>query len=156
MNEKEMLYNLLKETFILLDDGDRRLFGRYKLTPPRFYALTHINEEPGLSSSNLSDRLLCDKSNVTRIVKGLESEGYIIRKQHESDGRTKRLYLTEEGTHILQIVQVAHQAFNDQRLHCVNNSAQNDLLRSLTTLNKTLLTVLSSDGQENATNGNII
>ncbi|MCA9927918.1 MAG: MarR family transcriptional regulator, partial [Anaerolineales bacterium] len=93
MNEKEMLYNLLKEIFILLDDGDRRLFGQYKLTPPRFYALTHINEEPGLSSSKLSDRLLCDKSNVTRIVKGLEAEGHIIRKQHETDGRTKQLYL---------------------------------------------------------------
>ncbi|HEX6384723.1 MAG TPA: hypothetical protein VF177_08645 [Anaerolineae bacterium] len=66
--EKEWLYNLLKETFLLLDDGARRLFSRFDLTTPRFYALFHIGQEPGISSSHLSERLLCDKSNVTHIV----------------------------------------------------------------------------------------
>ncbi|MCA9922529.1 MAG: MarR family transcriptional regulator [Anaerolineales bacterium] len=156
MNEKEMLYNLLKEIFILLDDGDRRLFGQYKLTPPRFYALTHINEEPGLSSSKLSDRLLCDKSNVTRIVKGLEAEGHIIRKQHETDGRTKQLYLTEQGKDVLREVQIAHQSFNNQRLESVKDLSDVDLLKSLTKLNQTLLAVLNSDEHKQDSNGKIV
>lgn len=154
MDTKEKLYNLLKETFILLDDGDRRLFGHYKLTSPRFYALTHINEEPGLSSSKLSDRLLCDKSNVTRIVKGLETEGFIVRKPHETDGRTLRLYLTESGSAVLAKVQQAHQTFNAYRLDCLDDLSQGDLLQNLTRLNQSLLSALIEVKDKHSDNGN--
>ena len=138
MSERELLYNLLKQTFILLDDGDRQLFGHYNLTAPRYYALLHVSEKPGLSSSELSDRLLCDKSNVTRIVKGLESAGYIIRKPHETDGRTLRLYLTEHGETVCAEVSAAHQKYNDIRLDCISEISQGNLLENLSLLNDSL------------------
>ena len=143
MSERESLYNLLKQTFILLDDGDRQLFGRFRLTSPRYYALLHISEKPGLSSSELSDRLLCDKSNVTRIVKGLEGAGLIIRKPHETDGRTLRLYLTEEGKAICAEVSAAHQNYNDLRLNCISEISQGNLLENLSILNESLQKELS-------------
>ena len=143
MNERELLYNLLKQTFILLDDGDRRLFGRYNLSPTRYYALLHVSESPGLSSSELSDRLLCDKSNVTRIVKGLENSGYIIRKPHETDGRTLRLYLTTQGKTVCADVSVAHQTYNELRLSCINEISQGNLLENLSLLNDSLQNELS-------------
>ena len=138
MSERETLYNLLKQTFILLDDGDRRLFGRFNLTAPRYYALRHISEKPGLSSSELSERLLCDKSNVTRIVKGLEKAGLIIRKPHETDGRTLRLYLTNPGEDVCAQLSTAHQTYNNLRLNCINEISQGNLLENLTLLNKSL------------------
>lgn len=143
MSEREALYNLLKQTFILLDDGDRRLFGSYNLTAPRYYALLHISEKPGLSSSELSDRLLCDKSNVTRIVKGLEGAGLIIRQPHETDGRTLRLYLTNQGNDICAHVATAHQKYNDLRLSCISELSQGNLLENLTLLNESLQEELS-------------
>ncbi len=138
MSERETLYNLLKQTFILLDDGDRRLFGRFNLTSPRYYALHHISEKPGLSSSELSERLLCDKSNVTRIVKGLEKAGYIIRKPHETDGRSLRLYLTSSGESICTQLATAHQTYNNLRLSCISEISQGNLLENLTHLNESL------------------
>lgn len=143
MNEREALYNMLKQTFILLDDGDRRLFSRFNLTAPRYYALLHVSEKPGLSSSELSDRLLCDKSNVTRIVKGLEGSGYLIRKPHETDGRTLRLYLTELGKEICSSVSMAHQNYNELRLSCINELSQGNLLENLSLLNESLQNELS-------------
>ena len=143
MSERETLYNLLKQTFILLDDGDRRLFGSYNLTAPRYYALLHISEKPGLSSSELSDRLLCDKSNVTRIVKRLESAGLIIRQPHETDGRTLRLYLTDQGNNICAHVATAHQKYNKLRLSCISELSQGNLLENLTLLNESLQEELS-------------
>lgn len=143
MSERETLYNLLKQTFILLDDGDRRLFGRYSLSPTRYYALLHISETPGLSSSELSDRLLCDKSNVTRIVKGLENSGYIIRKPHETDGRTLRLYLTTKGKEVCAAVSFAHQTYNELRLNCIDEISQGNLLENLSLLNDSLQNELS-------------
>lgn len=138
MSERETLYNLLKQTFILLDDGDRRLFGRFNLTSPRYYALHHISEKPGLSSSELSERLLCDKSNVTRIVKGLEKADYIIRKPHETDGRSLRLYLTSSGESICAELALAHQTYNNLRLNCISEISQGNLLENLTLLNESL------------------
>ena len=142
--EKERLYNLLKETFLLLDDGDRRLFDRFQLTAPRFYALLHIGEEPGISSSHLSERMLCDKSNVTRIVRGLEAEGYVGRRPHESDGRSWRLYLTKQGTAVCDKVQSAHQAYTAARLSGIDEIRRGSLIDNLSQLNQLLQAALST------------
>lgn len=143
MNEKEALYNLIKETFIVLDDGDRRLFGRFGLTPPRFYVLHHISEEPGISSSDLSTKLLCDKSNVTRIVKNLEVAGYVERQPHESDGRALRLYLTSAGEAICSEVETAHKEYNVTRLTNIEDHVQHTLLDNLNRLHHLLREELS-------------
>jgi DNA-binding MarR family transcriptional regulator len=138
MCEQDKLYNLLKESFLLLDFGDRQLFSRYNLTAPRFYALFHLNNEPGISSTQLSERMFCDKSNATRIIKGLEAEGYVIREPHETDGRSLRVYLTEEGAVVFQQVRNTHQAYNQARLDCISEIQRGNLIQGLTILNQRL------------------
>ncbi len=145
MSEKEKLYNLLKETFILLDDGDRRIFNHYNLTPPRFYVLVHVNDFPGISPRRLSDKLLCDKSNVSRIVRGLENEKLIERRPHETDRRSFCLYLTEEGTAVYEKVQMAHKKFNTLRLDCLDSMDEGNLLKNLSKLNQFLTESLNND-----------
>jgi len=143
MSATDTLHAILATTFLLLDDGDRRLFGRFQLTAPRFYALFHIGNEPGITSSQLSIRLLCDKSNATRILRGLEAEGLIERKPHETDGRSMRLYLTEAGKAVREQVAAAHQAYNQARLGCLDPMEQEELIRCLTKLNESLKANLS-------------
>lgn len=145
MSRREQLYNLLKETFLLLDDGDRRLFSQYDLSAPRYYALLHIIEEPGISSSGLSERLICDKSNVTRIVRGLEAQGFIVRRPHETDGRTQRLYLTEKGQTVCREIQNSHHAYNDARLMEIDENTRDSLLHTLGQLHDSLQTSLVLD-----------
>ncbi len=145
MSRREQLYNLLKETFLLLDDGDRRLFSQYDLSAPRYYALLHIIEEPGISSSGLSERLICDKSNVTRIVRGLEAQGFIVRRPHETDGRTQRLYLTEKGQTVCREIQNSHHAYNDARLMEIDENTRDSLLHTLGQLHDSLQTSLALD-----------
>ena len=135
MGDKDNLYNLLKESFLLLDFGDRQLFNNFNLTAPRFYALIHLGNEPGMSLKELSDRMFCDKSNATRIFKGLETEGYAVRQPHESDGRTLRLYLTNKGDTLRSQVLTAHRAYNQKRLDCISNIEQENLMIGLKKLN---------------------
>ena len=113
-----MIYNLLNEIFILLDDGDRHLLSQFNLSIPRYYVLVHLGNEPGLSLSRLSELMICDKSNATRIIRGMETEGLVRRKRHESDGRTYRLYLTEKGETLRQKATQAHDAYTVERLTC--------------------------------------
>ena len=144
MEDQEQLYNLIKETFLLLDAGDRRFFGQHGLTVPRYYALYHIAEKPGISLSQLSNRMFCDKSNVTRIIKGLEGDGYVLRKSHETDGRALRLYLTTAGAAIFKDASDAHLAYNTARFDCYEPNEAIDLHDQLSTLREHLLERLGS------------
>jgi len=128
MDGTEQLYGLLKETFLLLDFGDRRLLARFDLTVARYYALYHLAEAPGISLSQLSSRMFCDKSNMTRITKGLEADGYVQRCAHEHDGRVQRLYVTDAGLARVAEVTAAHRVFNEARLSCFNAQQQQTLL----------------------------
>ncbi len=142
MDEKTKIYNLIKEAFILLDSGDSKLFANYNLTVPRYYILHHLADEPGISFSELSNHMLCDKSNVTRIIKSLEAKNLVYRKPHETDGRSLRLYLTEEGTAVFDQVSTAHRTYNETRLSCLETLEQDNLLQGLTKIRDNLTSVL--------------
>lgn len=138
MVNSQQLYDLLKSLFIILDDGDRRLFSQYNLTVPRFYTLYHLEQEPGISLSHLSDRLLCDKSNATRLVKGLEADGLVFRRRHETDGRVLRLFLSEAGRKTCRQLVQAHHEYNRQRFSALVTLEQETLLEGLQKLKDSL------------------
>ena len=93
----EMLYNSVHYLYLALNENDRYLFARYGLTIPRYYALQHLNNEPGMSFAQLSDLMLTDRANVTRIVRSMELDGLIERRLNEEDRRSFQLQLTEKG-----------------------------------------------------------
>jgi len=149
MVNANQIYDLLKDIFFLLDDGDRRLFGSYNLSVPRFYILWHLGNEPGISSRQLSELMICDKSNITRLTQGLEADGLVSRLPHESDGRALRLYLGEKGKTIRQQALSAHLSYNQQRLQCCTDLDQEDVYCYLYTLKNNLQNeLLSVEGQE--------
>ena len=145
MTDTTRIYNLLKEVFFLIDDGDRQLFGEYNLSVPRFYILWHLGSEPGTSSRRLSELMICDKSNITRLTKGLEADGLVIRQRHESDGRTLRLYLTEEGKSIRERALKAHNDYNEKRFVNCSSEGEVTLQQQLMCLKQSLMTQLYGD-----------
>jgi DNA-binding MarR family transcriptional regulator len=138
MANPNQFYDLIKELFLILDDGDRQLFGRFNLTATRYYALIHINQEPGISLSQLSDRLLCDKSNITRVIKSMEAEGLVSRRPHERDGRALRLYLTESGRDTYTRAAKAHRAYNQLRFTDAEASRDAKIVNALHALKRQL------------------
>lgn len=138
MNGRGHLYDLIKESFLLLDFGDRGLFDQFGLSISRYYALHHIAASPGLSPSRLSQLMFCDKSNITRLLQGLERDGYIERCAHEQDGRVQCLYLTQEGRRLHDEACVAHYGSIEQRLSSLPEPATKGLITTLTDLNRAL------------------
>lgn len=139
MADTTRIYNLLKDIFFLLDDGDRRLFGTYNLSVSRFYILWHLGNEPGISSRQLSERMICDKSNITRLTQGLEADGLVSRRPHESDGRALRLYLTETGEWVRQEALNAHLIYNQCRFSAYSPNEQDSIYQQLLDLKHNLL-----------------
>lgn len=139
------MYDLIKESFLLLDFGDRLLLEKFALTVPRYYALTHVANEPGLSPSLLSRRMFCDKSNITRLIQGLQHDGLIERRPHEKDGRAQRLYLTDTGAKLHEQASDAHSRFVELRLNALESCTADQVTDVLTFLNRSLAEGLDSD-----------
>ncbi|GAB4498267.1 MAG: hypothetical protein OHK0052_11340 [Anaerolineales bacterium] len=104
----------MKSIFLHLDNLEGALFAQYNLSVARYYALQHIHTYPGLSLQELTTHLLCDKSNATRLARGLEADGWIERRPHPSDGRMLQLYLTDKGEALYAQVAAAHAARVDE------------------------------------------
>jgi len=97
-----------------------------------------LGDQPGMSLSELSNLMLCDKSNATRIIKGLETDGLVYRKPHETDGRTLRLYLTDKGEQLRKEAIFAHQSFNSMRFEDINQGEIESLAHKLLELRRSL------------------
>ena len=145
MTDRIRLYDLIKESFLLLDFGDRLFLEKFALTVPRYYALTHVAKEPGLSPSLLSRYMFCDKSNITRLIQGLANDGLIDRRPHETDGRSQRLYLTDAGTELHRKAAAAHQQYVKVRLMALEDCAADQATDILAFLNHSLAEGLNSD-----------
>ncbi len=145
MSDPQTLFKLINEIYLILDDGDRRLLNGFNLTSTRFYALVHIGERPGISFSELSQLLICDKSNASRIIRGLESDGLVIRQRHETDGRTSRLFLSNDGEELRKKAHSAHRHYTMKRFVSLPPNDQEQLSHSLTNLKRSLGTYLDSN-----------
>lgn len=105
------LYESLKAIFLHIDNHEKAYLTRFGLNIPRFYVLIHIAHNPGMNYIDLSDRLLCTKSNTTRIMQGMLKDDLITRHSDPKDGRSFQLYLTEKGKTLLERV---YPGFVDQ------------------------------------------
>ncbi len=127
---KEMsLYTTLKEIYLSLDNGDRRLLEAFNLSVPRFYLLKHIAENPGISLTQLSTLMLTDKSNITRLIKSVEAKDLVFKVRNETDGRALSLYLTSTGQKLLDEASLAHQEFTEERFSPVYEQVNGLLTR---------------------------
>ena len=100
--EKMKFYKSLKAIFLHIDNAEKAFLNQFKLSVPRFYTLFHIYNHPGINYIDLTDLLLCTKSNTTRIVRSLQKEGLIDRRNHPDDGRSFQLFLTDAGKDLFE------------------------------------------------------
>jgi DNA-binding MarR family transcriptional regulator len=104
---KLQLYGSLKAIFLHIDNHEKAFLAQFGLNIPRYFVLFHLNNKPGITNMDLSDLLLCTKSNTSRIVQGMIKDGYLTRLGHPDDGRSFQLYLSEKGKALFDEVQPA-------------------------------------------------
>lgn len=67
-----------------------------------FLLLRHIQDEPGITLSELARRVGTAKSHTSTMVEQLLQEGHIEKRSDPSDQRVLKLYLTEGATRCLE------------------------------------------------------
>ena len=97
------------------------------LTPAQFGVLTVLKTHPGLGQSSLARALGFDKVTVLRVLRGLESRGFVARGPAPDNKRNMCVSLTRGGEDILAKAQrPAERAY--KRLLAPLDKAQQDEL----------------------------
>ena len=136
--EKEVS-RFLSQTFLELDEGERKLMKRFGLSLTQYWALVHLEHEEGRSLTELADLLICDKSNVTSIVDQFEKKGLAERKPGKAgDRRYTRVVLTSQGQQLRTTLIVAQEHLLKQRFQTLNESLLQQLHEPLQLLAATL------------------
>lgn len=75
--------------------GNHYLGSEYSATEARIFFEIYENE--GCNAAYIARRMNIDKSYLSRIIRGHEKNGYIMREKSSEDGRSQRLFLTDSG-----------------------------------------------------------
>jgi DNA-binding MarR family transcriptional regulator len=129
-----MLYDSLINLFLVVNESDRHVLDRYGLTLPRYHVLRHLNNEPGISFARLSALMLTDRANTSRIVRGMELDGLVTRRQNEGDRRSYFLQLTDKGAVLYAQAAAAHDGDIQARFDSSSRRVEPDLVTRLRSL----------------------
>lgn len=139
MQEKKFeLYRSLKSIFLHIDNHEKVFLAQFGLNVPRFYVLMHVENNPGINYIDLSDLLLCTKSNTTRVVRGMQKDGMINREVDQNDRRSYRLTLTKAGRDLYNRVYPDYKKLVDRLMSTLDKAKIDDYLRASSEIENTL------------------
>jgi len=124
-------YRLVHDVYVLLDYGDRLILDRFKLSSTQFRVLNLLKTDPGQRLTQLSDRVLRSKSQLTRIIDALETKGLIQRIGDQGDRRAQLIVLTKAGKAMQDQANREHADSLAARFGVLDQAEQKDLVALL-------------------------
>lgn len=85
----------------------------HEITAQQWAVLSRIRECEGLHQSELAERTVKNRHNMTRILSQFSKKGLIDRRSDSKDKRLLRVYLTQKGEKLHdQLIQIAMETVN--------------------------------------------
>ncbi len=134
-------YRLVQELNLLLDHADTLVLRAFNLTTTQFYALRLLDTGEGWRLTDMSKRLICERSTVTRLVDFLESQGLVSRTDDPVDRRSQRVTLTAAGVALRDQAQAALQEAIRRRFSVLSP----DEVQQLLEMHRRLRAVVSAE-----------
>jgi DNA-binding MarR family transcriptional regulator len=137
-NELLELRNEVQKFFRLFGVLDQRVTPcGFHLSLSQVFALQEL-EKQTLTVIELSNRLLLERSTVSRLVDALVKAGFVKRAQNENNRREFLLSLTEKGQRTVEQVRNQSLQFYEKILSGITEEDQLIILRAFKTLTKSL------------------
>jgi DNA-binding MarR family transcriptional regulator len=96
----------------------------------KWFLLTVLDRRDGLSQGEFTQEYELDPSSVTRTAQSLEADGLIRRERDVDDNRVMRMYLTEEGSRVLDRLPEINEQLRS-RVHSVLSEEEFEELRRM-------------------------
>ncbi|OPA32678.1 MarR family transcriptional regulator [Bacillus cereus] len=115
-----------------LDSISNIEFKEYELTKGQYLYLVRICENPGIIQEKLSEMIKVDRTTAARAIKKLEINGFIEKKEDESNKKIKQLFPTEKGKNVYPFIKrendysntVALEGFSETEAETISNLLQ--------------------------------
>ena len=101
------------------------------LTPAQFGVLTVLKSHPGLGQSSLARALGFDKVTVLRVLRGLETRGFVERAPAPDNKRNVCVALTQQGADVLTQAQRPAEKAYKRLLAPLDKGQQEQLVQLL-------------------------
>src|SRR5690554_6370088 len=105
--------------------------GTSSLTPRQFIVLFAVDEEEGLSQTDLVNRTGIDRSTLADMISLMIKSGLLARKRTAEDARANSVRLIAAGRRALKGEMPKALAAEQALLDVLSKSAQNDLIKAL-------------------------
>lgn len=111
----------------------RKARGRLnECTLSQFDVVAHlVREKNGVTSVELSRRLLVTAGNITGLIDRMEKAGLVERKRDAGDRRTIRIHLTAKGRKLAERVIPKHSADIESIFAVLSDAEKNQLHKNL-------------------------
>ncbi|MBW7851620.1 MAG: MarR family transcriptional regulator [Rhodospirillales bacterium] len=137
--EVRVWIRLLANANIVLRHLRRTLHGEFGVTMPAFDLLAQVSRPPeGPTMSELSQRLMVSKGNVTDLVERMEGKGLVQRHPDPGDGRVQHVHLTPAGRALLARMLPVHRRCLEGLMAGMDEATMGQLHHILGTLKTTL------------------
>ncbi|MCU0097470.1 MarR family transcriptional regulator [Bacillus sp. OR9] len=115
-----------------LDSISNIEFKEYELTKGQYLYLVRICENPGIIQEKLSEMIKVDRTTAARAIKKLEINGFIEKKEDESNKKIKKLFPTEKGKNVYPFIKrendysntVALEGFSEKEAEAISSLLQ--------------------------------
>lgn len=123
----------LTKSFDLLEDVLNRHFARFGLSYTKFNALMQLRNagEHGLSLSELGERMLVSRANITGLVDRMERDDLVVREVDPRDRRVFRAKLTPKSMRLLDSILPLHAEFTREAMSGLTTGEKEQLIALL-------------------------
>ncbi len=132
------LSHLLRRAQQFAYDQFVQQMGSSSITPRQFIVLFAVNEEEGLSQTDLVNRTGIDRSTLADMISRMIKNGLLARKRTAEDARANSVRLTAAGRRALKGAMPKAIAAEKALLDVLPKTLQSDLLKGLGQLNSAI------------------
>ena len=101
LEKENSITQKLRIVFKAIQAHSKKIESACGLSSVRLWMLYEVHNAPGIKVSELASLLSIHRSTCSNMLDKLEDKGFVKRHRSKSDQRTVRLYLAEEGKHVL-------------------------------------------------------
>ena len=133
MNTKKSMavYISMSRVINTLRRENNKLILKHNLTLGQFAVMEALYSKGRLSTGEVMEKILSTSGNIPVIVKNLEKDGFITRKQDEADKRRFILDLTDKGKDLMDEIVPENLKFMDELISLWDDEDKKELILSL-------------------------
>lgn len=117
-----------------------RMFYDYGLTMPQFTVLEVLYSKGDLTIKEIIDKALSSGGSMTVVVRNLELQGLVYRRENPNDRRSYLIGISDEGRRLMDVVFPLHMENMRRAFSCLTTEEKEDMVR--------MLKMISEEGED--------